>query len=117
MEDRSRRDFLSGVGSVLAAGLAPAGAEGYASEAREKVRIAGLPASDARDLPSRHRRLEVRTLDTPRVPPSFKSRAAWEERAAKLREQILVAAGLWPLPEKTPMWGTCRHSPRPLRVR
>jgi dienelactone hydrolase len=47
--------------------------------------------------------LEVRTLDTPRVPPSFKSQAAWEERAAKLREQILVAAGLWPLPEKTPL--------------
>ncbi|MGA2074859.1 MAG: acetylxylan esterase [Terriglobia bacterium] len=103
MEDRSRRDFLSGVGSVLAAGLAPAGAKGYASEAGEKARIADLPASDARDLPSGDRRLEVRTLDTPRVPPSFKSRAAWEARAAKLREQILVAAGLWPLPEKTPL--------------
>ena len=98
MQDRSRRDFLLGVGSVLATGVAPPGAEGYASDAGEKARIASLPASDARDLPSRDRRLEVRTLDTPRVPPSFKSQAAWEERAAKLREQILVAAGLWPLP-------------------
>ena len=103
MQDRSRRDFLLGVGSVLATGVAPPGAEGYASDAGEKARIASLPASDARDLPSRDRRLEVRTLDTPRVPPSFKSQAAWEERAAKLREQILVAAGLWPLPEKTPL--------------
>ena len=101
VEDRSRRGFLLGVGGVVAAGVAPPGAVGYASEAGEKARITALPASDARDLPPRDCRLEVRTLDTPRVPPSFKSRAAWEARAAQLREQILAAAGLWPLPEKT----------------
>src|SRR5262245_22884335 len=31
------------------------------------------------------------------------SKEAWEERRRELREQILVANGLWPLPEKTPL--------------
>jgi len=103
MQDQSRRGFLSGAASLLAASVAPAGAAGLAVEAGEKARSAGLEASRPGDLPARDRRLEVRTLDTPRMPPSSKSRAAWEERAAKLREQILVAAGLWPMPEKTPL--------------
>lgn len=103
MQDQSRRGFLSGAASLLAASVAPTGAAGLAAEAGEKAGSAGLQASPAGDLPARDRRLEVRTLDTPRVSPSFKSRAAWEERAANLREQILVAAGLWPLPEKTPL--------------
>ncbi|MFI5382323.1 MAG: hypothetical protein ACHRHE_23755, partial [Tepidisphaerales bacterium] len=61
------------------------------------------PVADPRDLPARDRRLEVRTLDTPRTPPHSESRAKWEARAARLREQNLAAAGLWPLPEKTPL--------------
>lgn len=32
-----------------------------------------------------------------------KSKDAWEARKAQLREQLLVANGLWPLPEKTPL--------------
>jgi len=35
------------------------------------------------------------------VPPSDKS--AWDHRAQWVREQVLLAAGLWPLPEKTPL--------------
>ena len=31
------------------------------------------------------------------------SREAWEKRAAQLRRQVLLAAGLWPMPEKTPI--------------
>jgi dienelactone hydrolase len=34
------------------------------------------------------------------VPPT---RDAWEARRTALREQILVAEGLWPMPEKTPL--------------
>ena len=34
--------------------------------------------------------------------PDFLDRAGWERRARALREQVLVAEGLWPLPEKTP---------------
>jgi hypothetical protein len=35
------------------------------------------------------------------APPS--DRAAWEQRAEFLRHQVLVAQGLWPMPEKTPL--------------
>lgn len=30
-------------------------------------------------------------------------KAAWEARANRLRRQVLVATGLWPMPEKTPL--------------
>ena len=32
-----------------------------------------------------------------------KDRASWEARAAWIRRQILVGAGLWPMPERTPL--------------
>src|SRR5262249_20922194 len=31
------------------------------------------------------------------------TREAWEARRKEVREQLLVATGLWPLPEKTPL--------------
>src|SRR5262249_40469466 len=31
------------------------------------------------------------------------TKEAWEARRKQLREQLLVATGLWPLPEKTPL--------------
>ncbi|MCS6850348.1 MAG: acetylxylan esterase [Gemmataceae bacterium] len=31
------------------------------------------------------------------------SREAWEQRRRQVREQVLVALGLWPMPEKTPL--------------
>jgi dienelactone hydrolase len=34
-------------------------------------------------------------------PPA--SKAAWEARRKAVREQVLVATGLWPMPEKTPL--------------
>jgi dienelactone hydrolase len=37
----------------------------------------------------------------PFQPPA--TREAWERRRQELREQVLVANGLWPLPEKTPL--------------
>jgi dienelactone hydrolase len=33
----------------------------------------------------------------------FANGATWEDRAAFLRRQVLVANGLWPMPEKTPL--------------
>ncbi len=45
----------------------------------------------------------VRDLNTPRTFPEIKTRAEWEERAAEIREQILVSCGLWPLPDKSPL--------------
>jgi dienelactone hydrolase len=35
-----------------------------------------------------------------------KTKEAWEARRTQLREQLLVANGLWPLPEKTPLNAT-----------
>src|SRR5689334_21852531 len=35
-----------------------------------------------------------------KVPTSL---AEWEKRRKELREQVLVALGLWPMPEKTPL--------------
>ncbi len=45
----------------------------------------------------------VRDLNTHHcmVPPS--SLAEWEARRVELRRRILVSAGLWPMPEKTPL--------------
>src|SRR5208283_1163061 len=37
----------------------------------------------------------------PWTPPV--SKEAWEKRRQELREQVLVATGLWPMPEKTPL--------------
>jgi len=37
----------------------------------------------------------------PFTPPADK--ASWNDRARAVREQLLVATGLWPLPEKTPL--------------
>ncbi len=53
-----------------------------------------LPATDQRAR-------EITTLNTPRTFPEITSKADWEKRAKEIREQILVSAGLWPMPEKT----------------
>jgi dienelactone hydrolase len=45
----------------------------------------------------------VQTLDTPRSFPQITSPAQWTERSRAIREQILIDAGLWPMPEKTPL--------------
>jgi dienelactone hydrolase len=98
MSDPSRRRFLLGAGVSLPVGLLSTPLR--AQEAASAV-SAALPLADPRDLPAKDRRLEVRTIDTPCVPRKFTSRAEWEARAAWLREQVLSAAGLWPMPERT----------------
>ena len=47
--------------------------------------------------------IQIKDLNTPRDFPIITSRAQWETRAREIREQILVSAGLWPMPEKTPL--------------
>src|SRR4051812_43916749 len=59
-----------------------------------------LPAGT---LPDDYRLGEMRTLDNyfPFTPVA--SKEAWAKRAEKIRRQVLVAEGLWPMPEKTPL--------------
>jgi hypothetical protein len=68
---------------------------------------ADVPASrvlDAGKRPEDVRLTKVVDLDHPApFEPAFAHRLAWEQRAKALREQLLVANGLWPMPEKTPL--------------
>ena len=57
----------------------------------------GTKPADARLKP--HRNLNEKLH--PWAPPT--SKAAWEAEAARIREQILISNGLWPMPEKTPL--------------
>lgn len=57
---------------------------------------AHAPAEDARNT-------DIRTTSTHLPLPEFTSLSAWEQRKAFLRNQILVSAGLSPMPEKTPL--------------
>jgi dienelactone hydrolase len=49
------------------------------------------------------RAVEVRTLDTPQTFTPYADKDAWLARARFLRQQVLVSAGLWPMPEKAPL--------------
>lgn len=61
-----------------------------------RVAPAGIPSSDVRlSQPLR----ELRDKYHPWAPPT--NRTAWETQVERLREQLLVACGLWPLPERT----------------
>jgi dienelactone hydrolase len=54
-------------------------------------------------LPDDARLSPLKDLDGyfPFTPPT--SKAAWEKRAERVRRQILVSQGLWPMPTKTPL--------------
>jgi dienelactone hydrolase len=62
------------------------------------------PATQPDAVPDDRRLTESHDVDHPVIfVPQFKDRAEWEKRAKQLREQVLVAEGLWPLPPKTPL--------------
>ena len=42
-------------------------------------------------------------VSTPWALRRYRTLAEWEQRAAAIRQHILVCAGLWPLPQKTPL--------------
>ncbi len=54
-------------------------------------------------LPHDARLEPLKDLDSyfPFAPPP--SKAAWEQRAERVRRQILISQGLWPMPTKTPL--------------
>jgi hypothetical protein len=52
--------------------------------------------------------IDPRWVDLPQtktefVPPRYETLGDWQQRREYLRQQILWAAGLWPVPEKTPL--------------
>ena len=54
--------------------------------------------------PARDRRLTtVRHTDSFLTIPHYRTKEEWLGRADQLRRQILVAAGLWPMPDKCPL--------------
>jgi dienelactone hydrolase len=55
-----------------------------------------VPAEDTRNT-------HIVTTNTPMPLPAFTNRQSWEARKVHLRNQILVSAGLSPMPEKTPL--------------
>jgi dienelactone hydrolase len=57
---------------------------------------AHVPKEDSRNA-------NITTVDTHMPLPEFTTLQAWEQRKVFLRNQILVAAGLSPMPEKTPL--------------
>src|SRR5687767_5362595 len=80
--------FCAGIALVLTASLAPGQAPRILGE--------GQRPNDVRLQP-------LKDLDGyfPFVPP--KTPEEWTTRAAAVRERMLVALGLWPMPTKTPL--------------
>lgn len=102
MASATRRRFLAGAGTAVASGIIPGSAAAHDShQPAEGGRTQA--AADPRDLSAKDQRLNVRDLNTARIPARFASRAQWEARAARLREQILSATGLWPTPKRGPL--------------
>ena len=88
LRSRSRVALLAAVGLVN-------GWNGL--RAQSPVQIpAPIPEQDARNT-------TVPNTDTHFTMPVYRSLAEWESRKAHLRKQILAAAGLMPMPAKTPL--------------
>ena len=62
------------------------------------------PASDPASTADR-RNVQVPDTDTHVVLGDFPSKATWESHRARVKQQVLTAAGLDPLPERTPLAG------------
>ncbi|MDP6929530.1 MAG: hypothetical protein QF412_07505, partial [Planctomycetota bacterium] len=71
--------------------VSPCGAQGL------RVSPPGKLLKDSRSQAAR----TFRDADHPWVPPETLS--AWQQVSAALRQRLLVSAGLWPMPERTPL--------------
>jgi dienelactone hydrolase len=58
----------------------------------------------ANSAPDDQRLREAHDVDHPVMfTPHYKDKADWQRRADRVRQQVLVAEGLWPLPVRTPL--------------
>src|SRR5205085_2086426 len=60
----------------------------------------GTFCAQSQDLPMAS---AVRTTDTPWTIPPVTTRVEWGARSVEMRRNILCRAGLWPMPERTPL--------------
>jgi hypothetical protein len=94
-------------GLVLAIGGTPGSASAQTTVAERSCAPVCVYTSEEtaeRDLTVRDARLlTMRHTDQIYHPEEPASRSAWTNRAESLRQQVLVSAGLWPRPEKTPL--------------
>ena len=91
----SRREMIAATAAAAAAGLRPPFAPGADAPPTSLYEPGRKPADARLKAP--------KTLDDyfPFAVPA--TREEWEARRVRLREQLLVALGLWPMPEKTPL--------------
>ena len=68
--------------------------------------VVAVSLSGLAQIPATDSRREIRHLDLTYSLPEYKTKEAWLARAAELRKQILVSAGLWPMPDKLPIKAT-----------
>jgi len=87
-----RPSFQSGIRIAAVGALAAVNALCLAAQQAD----VHVPLEDARNS-------HVTTVSTHMPLPEFTSLKAWEQRKLFLRNQILVSAGLSPMPEKTPL--------------
>jgi hypothetical protein len=76
--------------------IAPARAADPAGDGPPRVLAKG-------QLPNDHRLQPLKTLDGYFPFQSSKSPAEWAQRAERVRRELAVSLGLWPMPEKTPL--------------
>jgi len=67
------------------------------------AQVSELRVYDLGQLPNDSRLREPKDLDGYFPFPVPPSKAAWEARAEELRRRVLIATGLWPMPERTPL--------------
>lgn len=97
----SRRSILQFSAAAAAAGFVPlASLESTASF------LAGAEPCNSTELPKDSRLGNLKDLDGyfPFTPPA--SKEEWAQRREYVRKQILVACGLWPMPERPPIHAT-----------
>lgn len=68
----------------------------FCAHSATRAQAPTVPAQDARNT-------VIVSVNTQMPLPAFTSLDAWQARKASLRNQILVASGLSPMPEKTPL--------------
>ncbi len=91
---------------ILVTGLSPLPAQQSDSDNKEDTsyNVYGTPELSRRDVTYRDvRLLTMRETETQFTLPDYPDRAIWETKGEYLRKHILISAGLWPMPEKTPL--------------